>query len=315
MTSDRRRLLLVSLLALTIVIWSGAFVGIMRALEELSPLTLTLARFLLASAGFAVVVAARWLRGHRMDLSDRSLWLPLALIGLFGTVGYHISLNIGEGLTGAGVAAMIVALAPALTAVVAWVTRIERPSVLTAGGIALAFVGVVIVSVLGRPGADLSMASLAGPLVVLIAPVSWALNTTIVKGLAGKVDPVDMTAVSTWLGTAMLLPLTPRSFLVDLLALSAGGWATVAFLSLAATVFGYLAWNLAVTRFAATNVASSLYFVPLITVLMAAVVLDEPITGWLSAGGAAIVAGVAIVDRGRARAAGAAAAARGRMVG
>jgi drug/metabolite transporter (DMT)-like permease len=311
LTSDRTRLLLVSLLALTIVIWSGAFVGIMRALEELSPLSLTLVRFLLASAGFAVVVAWRSVRGHRMDLSDRSLWPRLALIGLFGTVGYHVSLNFGEGLTGAGVSAVIVALAPAMTAVIAWALRVERPSALTAAGISLAFLGVAVVSVLGRPGADLSMASLAGPLVVLIAPVSWAVNTTTVKSLAGKVDPVDMTAVSTWLGTGMLLPLTPRGLVADLLTLSAGGWATVVFLSLAATVFGYLAWNLAVTRFKATTVASSLYFVPLITVLMAAGILGEPITAWLLAGGGAIVAGVAIVDRGRARAAGTAAARTG----
>jgi drug/metabolite transporter (DMT)-like permease len=308
LTSDRTPLLLVSLLALTIGIWSVAFVGIIWALEELSPLSLTLLRFLLASAGFAVVVAWRSARGHRMDLADRSLWLPLALIGLFGTVGYHVSLNIGEGLTGAGVASMIVALAPALTAVVAWVMRMERPSLVTAGGIALALAGVVIVSVLGRPGADLSMGSLAGPLILLVAPASWALNTTTVKSLAGRVDPIDMTAVSTWLGTAMLLPLVPRSFAADVLALSAGGWATVVFLALAATVFGYLAYNLAVTRFKATTVAASLYFVPLITVLVAAVVLDEPVTGWLLAAAAAIVAGVAVVDRGRARASRAAAA-------
>lgn len=291
------------LLALTILIWSGAFVAIKLALGELSPLGLTVLRFALASAGFGAVAAWRAVRGHRLRMPGRSLWTSILMIGLFGTAGYHIALNVGEASTGAGIAAVIVALSPAFTALIAQAMGLERPSGLTLAGLALAFVGVVVVSVLGKPGADLSIAGLAGPAIVVVAPICWAANTTVVKRLSGRIDPVDLTIVSTWSGTALVLALTPRTMGPELAGLSPEGWAAVLYLALAATVFGYLAWNLAVTAFTASSVASTLYFIPLITVMMAALMLGEAVTLWLVLGGAAIVIGVAMVDRGRSRAA------------
>lgn len=289
------------LLGVALVLWAGAFVAIRGLLAEVDPMSLTLLRFLLAAFAWIVIVGVRGLQGRLIRVPDKSLWPLLFAFGIFGFVGYHVALNFGEVTVPAGPAAVIVALSPAIVALLVFVTRVERVTPLAAAGIALAFVGVAVVSMLGHPGSGVGLSSFVGPAVVLISPTSWALSTLAIKRMQGRIDAVDMTAIGTFIGTILLLPFAPRAFLHRVWALSTHGWLLVAYLSLGATVFAYLAWNIALTRYRATNVTSTLYLVPPLATAMAWLLLGETVTVWFGVGTAAIIAGVAIVERGRDR--------------
>jgi drug/metabolite transporter (DMT)-like permease len=298
------------MLAFALLSWAGAYVAIKGGLAALgaagfgsgAPMVLTILRFLLASVAYVPIVALRARRMGRRMLPDRSTWLEIALFGLFAVVGYHVALNFGEQTVGAGVASVIVALSPAVTALLVHILGWERVGIVGAAGIGIAFAGVFIVSALGSPHADLSLATLAGPALILVSPVSWSMATLLVKRLAGRVDMFTLTAVGTWLGTLVLLPWTPAGSLTHLARLSAAGWGLLAFLSLAATVFGYLAWNVALARYDTTKVASSLYAIPPLTMIIAWLTLGEVVTPWLAVGTAVIIGGVALVDRQRSKA-------------
>ena len=105
-----------------------------------------------------------------------------------GVTAYHLALNEGERTTASGVAALIVALAPAATLALALAVGLERFAPRRIAGIALAFAGVVVVVVLGS-GAHFSLHGLRGPLLVLVAPLTFAVYNVLYKPLLGALRP------------------------------------------------------------------------------------------------------------------------------
>ncbi|MGH3039350.1 MAG: EamA family transporter, partial [Gaiellaceae bacterium] len=115
---------------------------------------IALLRYLVAAPGFAFLL---WQVGGLPGLTRRD-GLRLAAIGFCVVVGYHIFLNVGTKYTTSGTAALVVALSPALTLLLAVGLGLERWSLRRAVGLAVAFAGVSIVVLLGA-GGELSFAN------------------------------------------------------------------------------------------------------------------------------------------------------------
>jgi hypothetical protein len=93
-STDRRTLIA---LAVVLLFWSSAFAAIRAALVAYGPYELALLRFLTASAVLGIYALASRMRLPK--LRD----LPLiAMLGLLGITGYHLSLNVGEVTVTAG---------------------------------------------------------------------------------------------------------------------------------------------------------------------------------------------------------------------
>ena len=142
---------------------------------------IALSRYLVAAPGFALLL---W-RAHGLPDLDRRDAARLIVAGVVIVAGYHLSLNIGEESTASGVAALIVALSPALTMALAIAFGIERFSLRVAAGLAVAFGGVIVVVGLGS-GEELSLSGLKGPLIVVGAPLSFALYNVLLKPLFAR---------------------------------------------------------------------------------------------------------------------------------
>jgi drug/metabolite transporter (DMT)-like permease len=288
--------------AAVIVVWAGAFAVIKALLDRgVGAEEIALARYIVAAPGFAFLL---WRAGGLPGVR-RGDAIRLAVTGLLVVVGYHVSLNVGERYTSSGIAALMVALAPALTLLFAVLFGVERFTARAALGLAVAFAGVFVVVTLGT-GEELSFAGVKGPLIVLGAPISFALYNVLLKPLLGRYDLLALTAASSLVGTIGLLPFLRPS---DLTGASAASWdeiGLVLYLGILATLLGYVAWNTGLRAFGATRAVSAAYVIPALAVLIGAVALEEPVTAWIAAGGLLIVLGVALTSsrggvRGRGR--------------
>ncbi|HSJ94150.1 MAG TPA: DMT family transporter, partial [Gaiellaceae bacterium] len=196
--------------------------------------------------------------------------------------------------------AILVALAPALTALLAAWAGLERLTATRMAGLAIAFAGIAVVVFYGGGEAELSLAGLKGPAIVLLAPLSFALYNVLLKPLLGRCSLIALTAASSLFGTLALLPFArPRTVesVVD-----AGGrdLALLAFLGIACTLVGYLTWNVGLRGIGPTRAVAYTYAIPPLGVLLSALTLGEDVTIWLALGGALVVAGVALAQRARA---------------
>src|SRR5918995_1884462 len=169
---------------MVVVLWAGSFSVIKKLLDDgVAAGDIAILRYAIAAPGFAYILwRARGLRGL-----TRADGARVAAAGLLVVVGYHMFLNVGTRYTTSGVAALVVALAPGLTMLLAFALGLDRISVRRVVGLAVAFIGVAIVVAFGA-GNDLSFESAKGPLIVLGAPLAFALYNVILKPLLGRHD-------------------------------------------------------------------------------------------------------------------------------
>jgi drug/metabolite transporter (DMT)-like permease len=278
-----------------VVVWASAFSVIKVLLDHgFAAEDIALLRYLVAAPGFAFLL---WRVGGLPGITRRDA-LRLVAVGVLVVVGYHVFLNVGTRYTTSGTAALVVALSPALTLLLAVGLGLDRWSVRRAAGIAVAFAGVAVVVLLGA-GGELSFANAKGPLIVLAAPVSFALYNVLLKPLLGRYDLLALTAATSLVGTVFLLPLVRGGTIDSVTGISVEDAVLVLYLGLASTFLGYIGWNIGLRGLGPTRAVTYAYLISPLAVLMGAAFLDEPVTLWLALGGALVLGGVAAAQRAR----------------
>ena len=281
-----------SLLAV-VVVWAGSFSVIKQLLDNgVAAGDIAILRYAIAAPGFAYILwRARGLPG--LTLGDAA---RVTAAGLLVVVGYHMFLNLGERHTTSGIAALVVALAPGMTMLLAFVLGIEGISARRIAGLAVAFFGVAIVVALGS-GNELTLENAKGPLVVLGAPLAFALYNVILKPLLGRHDLLALTAATSLVGMVGLVPFVRGSTVDTVTGATATDAALLLYLGVLATLLGYIFWNVGLRGIGPTRAVSYTYAISPLAVAIGAVVLDEPVTVWLALGAILVVGGIALAQR------------------
>jgi len=271
------------------VIWGLAFVAIKQVVTELSPVNLALLRWFVSSIPFLILLPIIGRPKTRFERSD----IPrLLVVALANVAGYHISLYYAETTLSAGLSALLTSFGPIFIAVLSYFLLNEKAGKKVLIGLLLAMAGTAVLSTGSISISDLS--SYAGIIENLITALCYALFTVLAKPLVHKYGSASTSIMAGLIGTAMMLPLLSQSFFVQVSALSTLGWASVLYLSLLSTVFGYLMFYALVSRGAVTRLSIQLYLIPIVSVIGGALLLNEPITVSVAIGGGMMLAAVAI---------------------
>ena len=283
-------------LVVTTFFWGGTFVAGKWAVSEAPPFFVAALRFAVATAVlFALVIRkhARGVEGFPLP-RGRAQWAGVFSLGLTGVFLYNALFLGGLVRTTATNGSLIVAFNPILTAVLSawWLSERVRP--LQAAGLLLALLGVGIVITKGSLEVVRSLSFNPGDLLMLGAPLAWALYTLLGKKVLAWLSPLAATAYAALFGTLLLLP--AAAIEGDLLAgasrLSAYGWLSVLQLALLGTVAGFVWWYEGVEALGPARAAVFVNLVPLFGVLLAALILGERMEWPQLAGGALVIAGV-----------------------
>lgn len=283
-----------------VLVWGTAFVSIKVLGQHLDPVQLTWYRYLPF-----LVIAAIWLAIARRDRIRRVTggdWIRFTVAGALGVLGYHLPLNYGtseltpgEPVTG-GMAAVLVASTPLWTLLFVGLGRQEVITQRKLIGAAVAFVGVGLVVFLGRPDAEGPEAARKA-LVVVLAPILWSLYSIVAKPLAGTYGGLFTAAMTNGIGILTLVPIGIHYGFAPLAALDATGWFWMAYLSLAATVGGYIIWNRSLRVLSPAGVTSYIFAIPVVATLAGAVLIGERVTLWFVVGSALVIYGLVQVQR------------------
>ena len=276
------------------VISAGTYLAAKRAVAELSPFEVALFRFSLAGAFYA----ALW-RASRVRIARRDL-LPLAGLGVLAIPVNQGLFLYGMSLTTAGHGALLYALAPVFVFLFARGRLGERATALEAAGVGLAFAGVVVVLVgRGAVGLDLAGRGLEGDLLVLAAVVAWSFFAVASKPYAERYGAPASTGAAIAAGSGVYLPAgLALSDLGAFARVSRGGWASLLYLALLASVAAYLLYAWALRRAEAGRVAIWSNTQPVLTAALAWALHGEAVTASFVAGGAMVIAGVVLTERG-----------------
>lgn len=271
--------------------------GEIAAASGLPLATLLPVRFLLAT-----LIVLTIARGRNWSLPDtRQAWLASLSLGIVYTgmtVTYFTSLRY---LT-AGLATVVLYTYPIIVVVIAAVVLREPTTRYTLGAILCTTAGVALV--VGANGAatgtaDASTTASVSPVGVglaLAAATGYAIYTAGSRLTVGTIDPRSL-MIGALVGTTVSMAV--YGGLAGGLALPRGTqeWGITVGLAVVGTVVPLVLFYEGVQRLAATRVGIVSTVEPVVTVVLGALLLDEPVTVNLVGGGALVLAGVVLVQR------------------
>ncbi|MFG2329745.1 DMT family transporter [Streptomyces sp. NPDC048604] len=276
-------------MGLLALLWGSGFLWIKISLDQgLGPVWITFVRCLL---GAALLVALAVAAGQSLP-RDRRTWGRLLVAAFFCNALPFLLFSIGEQTVDSGVAGVLNATTPLWSVLIGLGLGTERrlgPARL--GGLLLGFAGVLLIFAPWSAGAGLMS---AGALALLAAAASYAVAFAYMarRLTGGGTGPLALSAAQLLAATAWSAP-----------GLAAGGgavrvtWAGVA----AVVVLGVFATGLTfhlnyrmIAEEGPTAAATVGYLLPVVSVALGALVLDEPLSARVVAGMAVVLAGVAL---------------------
>lgn len=271
----------------TIIVWGVTFVCTKVLLADFAAVEILFLRFAMA---FCVLYAASPGRLPGMTLRRH---LAAASAGLTGICLYYLLENIALGHTMASNVAVILTATPLFTALVArFVFRSgERLGVRFYLGFLVAMTGISLISF---NGSRLSL-NPVGDLLAVTAGLVWAFYAclTSMMGRWGN-SSIQITRVTFGWGLLFMLPFMAYfGFSPDTASLlKPVNLGNLLFLGLVASALCFTTWNMAVRSLGTVRASLYIYLVPVITVAVSVVVLDEPLTLLSALGTALTLAGL-----------------------
>lgn len=276
-------------------VWGLNLAAVKVLTQSFEPTMLAAVRMVVACAALTVIVL--WKRCRFVALSLRQL---AAVVLCAVLMVYLNQILFAEGLTRSTAtnAALIMALSPLVSSLLAAVAFGERLTAQRVCGVLLGFCGVAAV-VLSHPGAGLSSAG-AGDLMLVAGVVSFACGGAIVQRLARQLHPLTISWAIYLVGALLLVTQVAIDGNHVTWAILFPGWwpwALVVFSGVMATAVSNLIWNGAIARIGVACTAVFLYWVPVFGVAFAALFLGEQLTLWHLAGFVAVMGGTYLGTR------------------
>ena len=290
------------LLLTPVVIWSTVFPLSKLVLEHIPPTSLAALRFsvgALCLLGYAVY-AFGWPEVYRSLCRRYKTYVLLGFVGIFGN---NLLQNLGLARTAASSAILLSTIDPLFTVMLSLLFLGEKLDKRKTAGLVLAFVGVYLVTTDGRGIAEWGES--VGNLLIIAAAMGFSIYTVLSKQVLHHEEPPIVVAWSTSVGALLLC--------IAGIVVDAGlCWGDLGihhklitlYLAVVPTSVSVVVYFNLLQRVQASQAATSLFLIPVFSIVWAVWLLGESVTPAMLMGGGLIIAGVWLAIAVRATAAG-----------
>ncbi len=229
----------------------------------------------------------------------RNLKDELCLVGggvLGGSLFFFLQ-NMALGLTQASNVSFIICTTPLLTAALTVLSvRMEKVS---RGFIHGSIVALLGVGLLIFNGSFILRISPLGDLLTLLASLSWAFYSLVIRSLTRKYSPAFITRKIFFYGIITILPtfFFLPSLINPAVLLDSEVWSNLLFLGVIASSACYLLWNIVVKQLGTIQASNYLYLNPLATTVGATIFLHEEVTPVAIVGIVLVLSGVYLASK------------------
>ena len=273
----------------SVVLWASAFVGIRDVADTFSPGALALGRLFVGSLALGALLLTRgWVHVTRRDFGF------IAAAGVLWFGAYNLALNEAERHVDAGTAAMLVNTGPIFLGIFAGVFLREGLPGRLLAGLAIAFVGSVVVGFALPSDTPGSNNSIVGIALCLASAIVYAAGVTLEKPVLKTVPALQLTWLACTVGFLVCLPFTPE-LLAQATTAPIGKLGWLAYLGVFPTAIGFTTWAYALNRTNTGRLGATTYLVPPVVIAMAWVLLGEAPPLLAIVGGFICIAGVVVV--------------------
>lgn len=268
---DRTRLVGHSALAFTVLVWGTTFVSTKILLQDLSPVEILFYRFLLGAGALTLAYP------HLRHGGTRREEILLALAGLAGITLYYLFENIALVYSTAANVSVIIVTAPLFTGLLARIVLKEQLTPSFIWGFLLAAAGIVLIEI-DNLAAEIHP---LGDALALGASFIWGVYSVLIRQVSSCGRPI--TAVTQRVFYYGILFMLPIAYLSDepfdpAVFTDTRIIANLLFLGLGASALCFATWNFGVKRLGALVSGIYLYWIPILSIILAVVILEETLT-------------------------------------
>lgn len=274
-------------------IWGGMYVVVKVVVSVIPPLELVWIRYIIALVALVII-----------GLVTKQKWKikkkHIGLITAISIVGYVISIvtqETGTMLSSAQMGAIITSTTPAFMVVFASLILKERLTFKKAISVSLATIGVIIIVGID----DINMSSMLGGISLIIAALTWALMSVLIKCLPSGYSQIVVNTYATLIAFVVLTPFVITKLTkLNLAELTNPSiWGGLLYLGIVSTAIAFLLWNRGLQLLNASGGGVFFFFQPIVGTLLGWLILGETISITFWFGSFLILLGVLIVLRDR----------------
>ena len=272
MNSTPSRWLPLMAIVAAMILWASSFIALKLAFRSYHPMVVVFGRLVIASGCFMFFI--RRFKDTKLHKGD---WKPILFMSLCEPCLYFLFEAKALEHTTASQAGMISALLPLMVAVAARIFLKETITLRTLCGFLIAVTGAVWMSAAGVPTLQAPNPPLGNSLefIAMICAVGYIVT---LKRLTFRYSPFLLTALQALVGSLfyfpiLFLPATTLPVRFDL-----GGSIAVAYLGAFISFGAYGLYNFGLSRVPASQASAFINLIPVFTVLMGWLILDEKFT-------------------------------------
>ena len=272
---------------IAIFFWATAFVLTKVVLKEVDVTTLGVLRYF-----FASIILIFILIKQKISLPKLKDILAFVFAGFSGYAGYIVFFNMATLLSSPSTLSVINALAPAITAIVAYFIFNEKIKIIGWISMGISFCGILILTLWNG-----TLTVNKGVIYMLIGCVLLSLYNISQRYLTKKYSSFDVSMYSMLIGGILLVVYSPSS-VRNIFSISFNSLILIIYMSVFPSIISYFFWTKAFEIAKHTTEVTSFMFVtPVLATLMGIIILgDIPKLSTLI-GGVVIILGMIIFNK------------------
>lgn len=283
------------LLILVCFIWGGTPASGRTLVQQVSPMLITGARFLVAG-----IILFAWLylikdkKAFRPGIYNLKIMIIMAIMGI---CLHNTLLFKALSITTATNTALIESIGPTITTILAFFFIGERLSHKGWCGIIISCLGAVFIVAQGSLDTLLSLKFNYGDLLVVISESMWSAYVVVSWRLGRDISAVVLTAWTSIIGGLVCIIAGALSGGLYYQEIDSSSVISFLYLVFASGIFAFIAWNYAVTKVGATKAGAFVYLIPLAGAFIGITLLGEEVKLAQLLGGLVIILGMLITVR------------------
>ncbi|MBN1980488.1 MAG: DMT family transporter [Chitinivibrionales bacterium] len=272
-----------------VLIWGISFVATKIALATIPLYLLIFIRFSISLSLFLLYQAFRR-RWPSFTLREHG---RILLMSLFEPGLYFIFETAGLKMTSAGEASLIIATVPIAILLLSALLYREKIGLIKKLGTAVSIGGIALLVFGASHGIDSGKGSLVGDLLIVGAVVSAAFYTLLLRDLARKFSPVDLTLMQIIYGTIFFSPFAIAGWgTFDVSAVSSASWIALVYLAILSTLVAFLCYNYGLRTISPIQASLFANCIPIITIAVSSFMIREILTPLQLIGGVLVLGAV-----------------------
>ena len=284
------------MLILCTAFWSGNFiVGKVATFFEIPPVTLNFYRWLFAWALLAPFTLKEAF--NHIDIIKKNIIaimiMAVTSISIFNSVVYY-ALNYTQALNGV----LMISTIPVLIIFISSIFKTEKANIYQIVGVGTSLLGVIIIITKMDLQRLIHLQLNKGDLWMLVAMLSWAIYSIIIKEKKINLRPFVLLQVLITFGIIFLFPV----YLLELMSgkhlpINIPVLLTITYVVLFAGIGAYILWNGAVMIIGANRAGTFLHLMPVFSSIMAITLLGESFAMFHIVGALFIISGIFLSSR------------------